>query len=232
MSSPPLSHEGGVGWTAVFASAYQRAEVGLLDELRRHTGRRPLLGTCRSPRAPRRRARRSSPGRNVRRWAPAALCCSTPSRSSRPPSSTIRSLPGSAPTPTRSVSAVSRSDSSSRPSTRPRRAAQSMSPAAHVGRGQRLRRRGRTTPTMTRPGSDASRPGHDPSVHRQRTNRSVCTVTGSDRSPPGGDTAPIDGDRAGLAAQRVDEARPFVERGQLRGQVRRVALLGGQIAHA
>ena len=64
-------------------------------------------------------------GEHTASLADSALCCSTASRSSRPASRTIRSAPGSEPTPTRSASAASRSASATRDRTRPRRRAQS-----------------------------------------------------------------------------------------------------------
>ena len=110
--------------------------------------RPPVRGSGRSPPAPRRPAPRSSPMRSSASLGIVHLLQHAPPAAAARPSSTMRSRPGSAVTPTSSVSAARRSDSASRSTTRARRTGQPMSPPA-------------TTPAAERFGVAGKRPDHD-----------------------------------------------------------------------
>ena len=71
------------------------------------------------------------------------------------------------------------------------------------------------------PGSAARRRGRGRGSTGVRTNRSVCAVTGSVRSPPGGETAPMIVTDASAPPRVLDPAGPLVERRERRGQRRR-----------
>ena len=64
------------------------------------------------------------------------------------------------------------------------------------------------------------------SAQKQRIKRLVCCVTGSEKSPPGGETAPTTVTEPLAAAQRLHIAGALVELGQAPGQVGRIAFLG------
>ena len=119
-----------------------------------------------------------------------ALCCSTPSRSSRPASITIRSCPGIAAAPTSSASVAEPVGLGEQRQHPARRCAQLRVAVARRTRRPSRRRRGRTSPTRPPRGSAARRPGRGPGVH-------------SDRDEPLG----VRGDRLGeVAAGRGDRA--------------------------
>ena len=82
------------------------------------------------------------------------------------------------------------------------------------------RRRGRTSRPSRPPGSAGRRRGRGPGSTALRTNRWVCAVTGSVRSPPGGETAPMIVTDAVRAAEGAHPPGPLVERGERRGQAR------------
>ena len=110
---------------------------------------------------------------SARRSASRALCCRTPSRSSRPASSTTRSRPGS-DAGADELGEVGRAGPPRRASaiTRARRRRPVRVAVAGVPDARGPRRRGRTSRTSRRPGSAARRPGRGPgTTARARTVR-------------------------------------------------------------